>query len=327
MGKRLGSAHRSIAALLWLIAWVACTGPSNYVQRAEKSGDFGGAAQQLEQNRNRSPNDLSTRIALTEVDYQLARKAIDEGRQNEYVEYLRKAQAELLQATRIDPTSPDPHTWMGIITAYQGDLEASANSFRNALHLASRGAGRYGISGTFYSNLAHIAVYQGKLSDARRYLERAERAGAPEDEIERISVLTAWKANEMTEARDTFNNAVLTSRPFAETWDQAKLPKPMQTFTDFARVCCTNPTCGPHMENACERERQAVARRQVDIQIQQQEMQLERERRQKLREIYDKRRDVEITVEDPNTPAPPPDAPGSAAPIPVPAQKRGSSPR
>jgi hypothetical protein len=168
--------------------------------------------------------------------------------------------------------------------------------------------------GTYYSNVAHIAVYQGKLGDARRYLDKGAKNGAPQDELDRISVLAAWKSNDMVEARDVFNSAVVLSPAFATTWDGAPLPQPMKTFDDFAAVCCRNPTCGPHMEGACKREKQTVARRELDLDTLSEERKLEVERQTKLREIYKRRKDVEITVED----APAPATPAPAAPTPAP---------
>jgi tetratricopeptide (TPR) repeat protein len=223
---------------------------------------------------------------------------------------------------RIDPTSPRPHTWLGIITAYQGDLNASETSFKNALRLNLKERAELR-GGTYYTNLAHISVYQGKLGDARRYLDKGAKMGAPQDEIDRISVLASWKSNDMVEARDIFNNAVTLNPAFATSWDGAPLPKPMQTFDDFAAVCCSNPTCGPHMEGACKREKQAVARRSLDIDTLSEERKLEVQRQQKLREIYKRRKDVEITVEEAPAPATatPPTKPAPAPAKPTPAPK------
>ncbi len=272
-------------------------------------------AKALEKDRDSDPDDFNTRMELGRVYYDLARKAIDEGNQKEYVEYLRKAQTEILAAARIEPTSPEPHTWLGIITAYQGDLRASETSFRNALRLAQADRYRQYSGGTFYSNLAHICVYKGDLQAARRYLDKAAKTGAPQDELDRISVLLAWKQNDMVEARDVFNGGVVMSKAFASTWDGAPLPKKMETFDDFAAVCCKNPTCGPHMEHACKRERQGVARRELTIDTKEEQLAIERERQKELKEIYSKRKkgDVEITIEDPNAPPAKP-APSSAKP-------------
>ncbi|HTO68319.1 MAG TPA: hypothetical protein VMR31_00530 [Myxococcota bacterium] len=295
----------AVILALACFALLSCsTEPSpREIERAEKSGDVKDVAQKLEKVVKDDPNDFDARLKLGEVYYEAARKASDDDRQADYVDNLRKAQNEFLAAARLEPTSPRPHTWLGIITAYEGDLVGAETSFRNALRLAMND--RYErAGGTYYSNLAHISVYKGDLASARRYLDKANKTGAPQDEIDRISVLLAWKENDMVEARDTFNNAVELSKPFAETWDDAPLPKKMETFDDFAAVCCKNPTCGPHMESACKRERQTVARRELEIGTIQEQMKIERERREKLREIYNKQKDVQITVEpDPNAPA------------------------
>jgi len=306
----------TIAAFLSLSA---CGGTSPYaVQSDIKSGNIEGAAQKLEQRRDGDPDDLDTRLELADVYYQLARKALDEGNQTAYVEYLRKAQVEILEAVRIDPTSPRPHTWLGIITAYQGDMDASSANFKNALKL-NQAQRRELQQGTYYSNLAHISVYQGKLAQARAYLDKGEKHYAPQDELDRIMVLAAWKANDMVEARDIFNGAVELSPVFATTWDGAPLPHPMKTFDDFAATCCTNPTCGPYMEGACKRAKQPVTRRSIDLDTMAQERKLEVERQQKLREIYQRRKDVEITVEeDPKPAAATTPAPAPKAPAPTP---------
>jgi Flp pilus assembly protein TadD len=322
----------TLAAIAMVLGWTACSAPAptpaggagseTASTGGAKSGGAssgsaktgGDAAKPASRGtRTPGPSSVQGRLELADRYYEEARKALDEGKQEEYLALLRKAQAEIIEATRIDPTDPQPHTQMGIITAYLGDLDAAESSFRNALRLSQRDRRRQP-GGTLYSNVAHIAVYQGKLKEARRFLERAIRTGAPDDEIARISVLLSWAQNDMVEARDQFENAVITSKQFAETWDGAPLPKPMKNFSDFAGACCLNPTCGPHMANACAREKQSVAQREITLETVRQEMEMERERRAKLKDIYERRKDLEISVEDPNAPAKRPDgAPGSGA--------------
>ncbi len=283
-----------IAALLFV---TACGGVSPYgIQSDIRAGNYEGAAEKLERHRDSHPDDFDTRLALADVQYMIARKSLDEKNQAAYVAALSKAQAEILEAVRIDPTSPRPHTWLGIITAYQGDLDASETSFKNALRLNLRERQELR-AGTYYSNIAHISVYQGKLGDARRYLDKGVKNGAPQDEIDRISVLASWKSNDMVDARDVFNSAIVLSPAFATTWDGAPLPQPMKTFDDFAAACCSNPTCGPYMEGACKRAKQSVAHRQIDLDTLAEERKLEVARQQKLREIYRRQKDVSITVE------------------------------
>ena len=307
-------------ALVWALASCSTSPSPNEIQNDVKQGKVESAAHKLEKERDSDPDDFGVRMKLGELYYELARQAIDDDKQAEYIDYLRKAQTEIIAAARIEPTAPEPHTWLGIITAYEGDLNGSETAFRNALRLAQADKYRQYAGGTFYSNLAHICVYKGDLQAARRYLDKAAKTGAPQDELDRISVLLAWKENDMVEARDVFNGGAIMSKAFATTWDGAPLPKKMVTFDDFAAVCCKNPTCGPHMENACKRERQAVARRELTIDTAAEQMKIERERREKLKEIYDrnKNKGVEITVEDPNAP---PTTPPATTPAPAPAKK------
>jgi len=183
-----------VVLLVALMFAASCSGTSPYAIDSDiKSGNLEGAAEKLEQRRSEEPEDFDTRLELADVYYQLARKELDAGNQAAYVSYLAKAQAEILEAVRIDPTSPRPHTWLGIITAYQGDLNASETSFKNALRLNLRERMELR-GGTYYSNIAHISVYQGKLGDARRYLDKGAKMGAPQDELDRISVLASWRA-------------------------------------------------------------------------------------------------------------------------------------
>jgi Flp pilus assembly protein TadD len=307
---------RPIRVLALLLFVAACAGPSpRSIQQDIDKGDISSATEKLEQRRNEYPDDLDVRLQLADAYYQLARKSLDANDQAGYVRFLSQAQTETLAAVEIDPTSPRPHTWLGIITAYQGDMGASETAFKNALRLNLKE--RYELrGGTYYSNVAHIAVYQNKLADARRYLDKVMKSGAPQSEVDRILTLAAWKSNDMVEARDIFNGAVELSPEYAKTWDGAPLPQEMKTFDDFARVCCSNPTCGPHMEGACKRSKQPIARRELTLETVEAERQLEVQRQQKLREIYRRQKEIEITIEDapsangakpapaPTTPAP-----------------------
>jgi tetratricopeptide (TPR) repeat protein len=302
--------------LLSLLAFVAaCAGPTQHsIEQDIEQGDVASATEKLEQRRNAYPDDMNVRLQLADAYYQLARKSLDGGDEPGYVRFLSQAQAETLAAMEIEPTSPRPHTWLGIITAYQGEMNAAETAFKNALRLNLKE--RYELrGGTFYTNVAHISVYQGKLADARRYLDKGIKSGAPQSEVDRIQTLAAWKANDMVEARDIFNGAVQYSPEYAKTWDGAPLPQEMKTFDDFARTCCSNPTCGPYMEGACKRSKQPVARRDLTLETVAAERQLEVERQKKLREIYRRQKEIEIEIEEDGP------APTGPAPAPAPAKK------
>jgi tetratricopeptide (TPR) repeat protein len=313
---------RAGAFALALLAALSCSSTSDRaVEEDMKKGDYDSAAKKLEErSKEEGPGDFRGHLDTGQQYYQLARRAIDDNKQAEYIEYLHKAQAEFLAAAKLEPDSPIPHTELGIITAYEGDLKGSETAFRNALRLAMQD--RYErAGGTYYSNLAHISVYQGELEKARRYLDKGAKTGAPQDELDRITILMAWKANDMVEARDVFNGAATLSKQFSETWDGAPLPKKMESFDDFAAACCKNPTCGPYMEHACARERHAVAHRELEAETVKKQLEVERERRAKLKEIYERNRGLDVQIEkDPTPQTTAPDAaPAPKAPPPAPA--------
>ena len=286
-------------ALVAFLALLGCTGAEtaqqgvNEAAQAEdtRESQVADAKESLEILREDYPDDLEVRLQLAEVYYQEARLALEAGDQAEYLRLLGAAQEELIAAVAIDPAAAAPHTWMGIVAAYRGDLDSALVSFRNASRLAP-------VNGVSYTNLAHIWVYKGRLSRARTLLDKGRKLRGPPDEIDRIEILAAWRGGDFVEAQDVFDMA-LDNPGFADSWDGAPLPEDMQTFDDFANVCCANPSCGPNMGNACRQVQIEVAKRDLEEETIRQELQLEMERRRKLREIYNRRRDLEITIEDP----------------------------
>ena len=326
---------KRLALALALFAALSCSTTSEHaVQQDVKNGDLEAAQKKIAQRSADDPDDFRTRMQSGKDYYSLARKAFDDGKQSDFMRYLRNAQTEFLAAAKIEPDDPSPHTWLGIVAAYQGELNAADLAMRNALRLATmdsyerRGAGSF-----YYVNLAYIAVYRGDLLKARRYLAKAQKKGADPDETARVSVLISWKANDMVEARDIFSGEAMLSKEFTTTWDGEPLAKKMENFDDFAAVCCKNPSCGPNMEHACARERQAVVRRDNDAETVQAQLEAERERRAKLKEIYDQRKELNIEIEKepkppasngaqsaPAQPAPAQPAPAQSAPAKTPAK-------
>ena len=280
-----------------LLGGVACaTGPSiDSIERDLARGRNAEAVVKLEVLRDRHPRSASVRLLLGDLYYQLARESLDAGDETAYTRYLGAAQDEVLVAVELRPADPSPHTWMGIIAAYQGRLDASLESFRNARRLDP-------VNPVSYTNLAHIHVYEGRLRRARRMLAMGRRLRAPQDELDRIEILAAWREGDFVESRDLF--AMARDVPgFADSWDGAPLPETMQSFDDFAAVCCANPTCGPNMEGACRSLALEVRTRQLEDQAILEELRLEMERKRRLREIYERRKDLEIVVEEPESAA------------------------
>ena len=284
-------------ALVVFGALLGCTGAETAQQGVNEAAEetrearVADAKENLEILREDYPDDLEVRVQLADVYYQEARLALEAGDQAEYLRLLGAAQDELIAAVAIDPAAAAPHTWMGIVAAYRGDLDTAVESFQNASRLAP-------VQGVSYTNLAHVWVYKGRLSRARTLLDKGRKLRGPPDEIDRIEILAAWRGGDFIEARDVFDMA-LDNPGFADSWDGAVLPKRMESFDDFANVCCANPSCGPNMGSACRLAQIEVAKRELEEETVLQELQLEMERRRKLREIYERRRDLEITIEAP----------------------------
>jgi Flp pilus assembly protein TadD len=308
-----------VLALLVLAATARCGGASTRFT-GESNLDGRSAEQAIasfEKSRNRTPGDFTAHLKLASLYYLNARDALAAGDEGSYRSELERAQSEILAATRIDPTSPQTHALMGVTRIYQGDLAGAETCFKNALQLNLRlPESLRHAEGVHYTNLAHLSVYQGKNADARRYIEKARQLGAPDIELDRIEILAAWRNKDLTEARDSFAGAIDSVPGFADTWDDAPLPSRMATFYNFAEVCCSNPTCGPHMGDACARVHRKVVYRQVRVETEEAEERLEQTRRLEIEAIYESRKDLQITLEDPNAPVTPAPAEPAAPPTP-----------
>ncbi len=302
---------------LGVISLVGCGGsPARFTGESNlRGGSAEDAVSRLETARDRAPDDFTARLKLATVYYLNARDALTAGDEETYRSELARSQTEVLAATRIDPTSPQTHALMGVIRIYQGDLAGAETCFKNAMKLNLRLPEQLRqAEGVHYSNLAHLSVYQGKTRMARGYIERARKLGAPAIVLDRIERLAAWRDDDMVAANDIFRGALDQVPGFADTWDDAPLPVKMTTFYNFAEVCCSNPTCGPYMADACAQSRKRVQYRELRIETEREEQRLEQDRRLQIEAIYENRKDLEITIEDPSPPPPAPAAPAAPAP-------------
>ena len=280
----------------WVLAGLlaACVaGTGSEIRRAGQeleAGQVDEAVTRLESARERAPNSAEVRNALGVVYYRRARAALDEGRHEDYEQDLERALDEWIESLRIDPASATPHTWMGIVAAYQGDAARSLRSFRNALRLAPR-------SWTSYTNMAQLLIYRGNLTQARRWLKKAEPLGPNPVVVDLNLALAAWRYGDLVEAQDLFDSAYSLDPDEVNTWDEAPVSDPIETFDDFARYCCSNPGCGPYMEVPCRQLQLEVRRREVRDETLRRELLIEMARRRRLNEIYRNRRDLKIEVE------------------------------
>ena len=254
----------------------------------------------LEQERDRRPNDPERREALGEAYYRHARLALDRKDFPEYETYLSKAMDEVLESARLDPESASPHVFMGIVAAYQGDIQRTFRSLANARRLAPR-------AWTSYTNLVETLIYKGTpRREIEPWIDRAERLGASSAVVELNLCLVSWRDGNMEAAERHFSRVRRLDPTVLESWNEAPVPKPIETLPDLMSYCCGSPACGPYLAAACKESQLEVTRREIPEEVARKELVIEMERRRKLNEIYSQRKELEIEVEKPEPVAPAP---------------------
>jgi tetratricopeptide (TPR) repeat protein len=245
----------------------------------------------LEQARDQRPKDPERRQALGEAYYRQARLALDKKDFAAYESYLGKAMDEVLESARLEPESPSPHIFMGIVAAYQGDIKSTLRSMANARRLAPR-------SWTSYTNLAETMIYKGSARrDVEVWLDRAEKLGASGAVVELNLCLLTWRDGDHAAAERHFKRVLRLDPTALDTWNEAPVPKPIRTLPELMSYCCGSPACGPYLASACQESQLAVAKRELPAEVVRQELVIEMERRRKLESIYSQRKDLEIEVE------------------------------
>lgn len=244
----------------------------------------------LEQRRNAQPRSVETRLALGEVYYRIARDALDRTHDEEaYLTHLELATDEFLTALELDPRLSQPHTYLGAMDTYRGDLDAALRSMRNARRLDE--------SPIHVSNIAEMLIYRDNLDQAREWNALAARKGAPYGAVTFNAMLIAWKSGNLRLANENFERLAVHAPEMLREINMARVPAPPRRFQEFAGYCCDSPACGPYMRDACTAASQEITEREMTLEALRREMEIERERRKRLEEIYEGRRELEIEVE------------------------------
>ena len=283
---------RLLTSLLLSIALLGCTATQRAMSEADKDlkeGRVDAAQEKLESVSHERPDDFELRMKLADIHYLKARRALDSGNEEEYARELEASFEDALAAVEIDPRRAAPHLLMAVIAAYRGDMDASLAGFQNCTRLEP-------LQAVHYTNLAEVLIYHGRVSRARKAMTMARKLRAPGAALDNVEILAAWRRGDMVEAADAFNIA-LGVPGFAETWNLAPLPEPMETFEDYQNVCCNDPVCGQGMVRQCRQAEIAVAAREKAEETLREELRIEMERRRRLREIYDRHRDLEVVIE------------------------------
>ncbi len=278
-------------------AWLALVAGAAYAKEEPPAGSAEQIAQ-LERERDKRPRKPERRDALGIAYYQYARAAFDRGEFAEYEKYLGKAMDEWIESLRLAPENPVPHTFMGIVAAYQGKVEDALDDFYNARRLAPQ-------SGTSYTNIAETLIYAGRpANDVKSWLSRGEQRGVSPGVVELNYCLLSWRDGRPDAAARHFYRALKLDPEVVRNWNEAPVSSPIRTFEDLTSYCCGSPACGPYLESACQNAERDVARRELPEETALRELRIEMERRRELNRIYQQRKDLEIEVKQPEAPKP-----------------------
>jgi tetratricopeptide (TPR) repeat protein len=248
---------------------------------------------ELERARDKRPKSPERRNELALAHYRFARAALDRGEFPVYEDHLARAMKEWVESLRLEPESPEPHIYMGMVSAYQGRIDDTLDSMYNARSLAPGAA-------VMYSNIAETLIYAGR--DAREvesWLSRAERLGSNPAIIDLNRCLLQWRDGNLDGAARSFRFARKLDPSVVEVWNEAPVSTPIKTFADLTAYCCGSPACGPYLERACQKSELEVAHREVPEETALRELRIEMERRRELDRIYKKRQDLEVRVKKP----------------------------
>jgi tetratricopeptide (TPR) repeat protein len=286
--------HLRLALPLCILSFAlhACsTGVVPGAVRARVETDPATALGELEALAQQHPHDFEVRMLIGQSHYKLARKALDQKDEPAYLRHVERATATFVDAAAMRPADASPHIFLAMIDAYQADMKGALRSLRKAQQLAPGNP----IS---YTNLAQIYIYLDQVNRAETMLDRARDLGGPGPHVEMNEMLAAWKRGDMVDARDLFDVIHGENPEFLQTWDEAPVSGPMESFDDFVAYCCGNPSCGPYMRGPCEKARQEVAEREVTLETLRREQEIARESREKLRRVYTGEREVTIEAEE-----------------------------
>jgi tetratricopeptide (TPR) repeat protein len=286
-------AGRVIGLGLLVLALFACmdrraeisTGEGDALFREKKYDE---ALAKYEEARKVAPDRPEIRFKLSDVYFEMAKKALDGKDEKAYAELLGKAQEAAIAGLEFDPDNASGHVRLGIIAAYRSDMDAARESFEIARQLDP-------VNPLHYVNLAEVSVYRGKLSQARRYIEKGRRLGANPAFLELDEMLAAWRAGDFIEAEDLFENLVKLNPDLIKNQYDAEN---IETFEQFTAECCSDIACGPFMKTACAAANQRVVERKLLQETLAQQIALEKERSQRMSKVYDRLRELNIEVEE-----------------------------
>jgi tetratricopeptide (TPR) repeat protein len=248
----------------------------------------------LEELREGRPTDPAVRSALSYLYFLLALRTLRGEAEDDYFRYLQLSADEAIEVMELEPRLPGPHSHMGIVAGFQGELDRALHHFHNARRLGPN-------DWLHYLNISEIHLLKGEISVGRHWLETCRRRGAPPGAVEYASLLAAWRTGDLNEAQDLFGLLYELDSEFTKSrWENSVAePGNVENLEDLAGRCCASVVCGPYMSWLCREMRRDVRWLEQGDEQRREMLRRERERQQRIREIYERNKDVEIAIEPP----------------------------
>jgi tetratricopeptide (TPR) repeat protein len=252
------------------------------------------AVRKIDEFAAREPNSYRVQLARATVHREAALRALYAHDEPAYASHVETAMDAYTRASGFDPRQAGPHTGVATLLFYQGDLKGALEELLIARMLDP-------LNPVHTANLAQVYVYMGRLSRARALVEQGRKQGLPPVYAETVEMLASWRQGDLVDARDLYDLATQTEKDeeAMRAWlqdDPRELPE-FESFDEMAGYCCSAPTCGPHMRDACERMHHEVAERELAAETLRRERMAALEREKERRKTFGGTRELEIEAE------------------------------
>ena len=287
--------RRCLVPICAALLLAGCTRSAAVPSLSEVRDDLGRdrveeGARKLERLVARYPGRVDSRELLMHAYFELAMEARQESRLREYTDYLEQAYEQGFAILALEPKTVSVHLMMGLVAAYQGQVERALTSFDNCRRLEPDDP-------QHHLNVAESLIYLGRVGSARHYLAHARRQGMAPAHVEIVELLAAWRQDDTVEVEELFDIAYTLDPEIVRAWNDPD--EPIESFEDLKLHCCTLPFCGPYMGKRCPPGVLKAALPTLDAETKRRLLVLEMLRRRRLEEIYRERKDLEIEVEPP----------------------------
>jgi hypothetical protein len=223
--------------------------------------------------------------------YRIARAALDQGDIVTAAREFGRSEAEWLESNRLEKRSAKPHTFIGMIRAYQGEIADSVQRMFAARLVEPS-------DGITYANVAATLTYAGgDTQEIERWLARSASLGVRPAMIEFRRCILRWRDGDVDAAAHSFYRAIALDPDVGRYWNEALVPRPLRTFDDLTRYCCASPACGPYLKISCATARDDVDGLDLPAERALRELRREMARRREL-EAKREQRELDLRLRD-----------------------------